>query len=154
MFSKIATIHTLSDTKLLAFFINDDPRIYDVAPLMDSHPAFKPLHDPNLFKQVKVDAGGYGISWSDDIDLSSDEIHDHGFAVKVIAREVERVVDSTKEARLAACVSQSQLGDATGLKQPVIARLEAGKTIPRLDTLLRLLAPLGKTLKVVDLADA
>ena len=39
------------------------------------------------------------------------------------------------------------------IKKPVIARMESGKTAPRLDTLLKLLAPLGKTLKIVDLAD-
>ena len=39
----------------------------------------------------------------------------------------------------------------SGVKQPVIARMEKGKTNPRLDTVLKVLAPLGKTLQVVPL---
>ena len=31
-----------------------------------------------LFEQVKVDAGGYGISWNDEIDLSCDELYHNG----------------------------------------------------------------------------
>ena len=36
-------------------------------------------------------------------------------------------------------------------KQPVIARMEKGKTAPQLDTVLKILASLGKTLAVVPL---
>ena len=31
-----------------------------------------------MFEDVEVDAGGYGISWNDDLDLSCDEIWEHG----------------------------------------------------------------------------
>lgn len=31
-----------------------------------------------LFEQVKVDAGGYGISWNDEIDLSCNELYENG----------------------------------------------------------------------------
>ena len=31
-----------------------------------------------MFENVEVDAGGYGISWNDDLDLSCDEIWEHG----------------------------------------------------------------------------
>lgn len=31
-----------------------------------------------LSEQVKVDVGGYGISWNDEIDLSCDELYDNG----------------------------------------------------------------------------
>lgn len=48
-------------------------------------------------------------------------------------------------------ISQRQLGEMSGVKQPVIARMENGKTIPNLNTLLRVLASLGKTLYIGDL---
>ena len=41
----------------------------------------------------------------------------------------------------------------TGVRQPVIARMETGASAPRLDTLMKVLAPLGKTLRVVDIAN-
>ena len=31
-----------------------------------------------LFDQVKVDVGGYGISWNDDLDLSCEELWING----------------------------------------------------------------------------
>lgn len=48
-------------------------------------------------------------------------------------------------------ISQKQLEELSGVKQPVIARMEKGYTSPQLDTLLKVLAPLGKTLAVVPL---
>ena len=48
-------------------------------------------------------------------------------------------------------LSQRELGKLTGIKQPVIARIESGQSSPRIDTLVKLLAPLGKTIAVVPL---
>jgi transcriptional regulator with XRE-family HTH domain len=49
-------------------------------------------------------------------------------------------------------ISQRELEAMSGVKQPVISRMEAGTTSPQLDTILKVLAPLGKTLYVGDLA--
>ena len=48
-------------------------------------------------------------------------------------------------------ISQRELEQLSGVKQPVISRMEASETSPQLDTVLRVLAPLGKTLYVGDL---
>lgn len=48
-------------------------------------------------------------------------------------------------------ISQRELGKLTGIKQPVIARIESGQSSPRIDTLVKLLAPLGKTIAVAPL---
>ena len=48
-------------------------------------------------------------------------------------------------------ISQRKLGKLSGVKQPVISRIEARETSPQIDTLLKLLAPLGKTLAIVPL---
>ena len=45
----------------------------------------------------------------------------------------------------------SGLEELSGVRQPVIARMENGSTSPQLDTVLEVLAPLGKTLYVGDL---
>ena len=47
-------------------------------------------------------------------------------------------------------ISQKKLEDLSGVKQPVIARMERGTSNPQIDTILKLLAPLGKTLAIVD----
>ena len=48
-------------------------------------------------------------------------------------------------------ISQKKLEELSGVKQPIIARMERGITSPQLDTILKVLAPLGKTLAVVPL---
>ena len=48
-------------------------------------------------------------------------------------------------------VSQKRLEELSGVKQPVIARMEKGTTSPQLSTFLKVLAPLGKTLAVVPI---
>ena len=47
-------------------------------------------------------------------------------------------------------ISQKKLEELSGVKQPVIARMERGTSNPQIDTILKLLAPLGKTLAIVD----
>lgn len=46
-------------------------------------------------------------------------------------------------------ITQTELERLSGIKQPMIARIENGKGNPQLETILKLLAPLGKTLAVV-----
>ncbi|WP_373244294.1 helix-turn-helix domain-containing protein [Megamonas funiformis] len=48
-------------------------------------------------------------------------------------------------------ISQKKLEELSGVKQPVIARIEKGKSIPNTDTLVKLLTPLGKKLVIVPL---
>jgi len=46
-------------------------------------------------------------------------------------------------------ISQKELEELSGVRQPIIARIERGKTDPQVTTLLRILEPLGMTLAVV-----
>lgn len=50
-------------------------------------------------------------------------------------------------------LSQKQLEELSGVKQPIIARMEKGSTSPQLSTILKVLAPLGKTLAIVPLKE-
>ena len=57
------------------------------------------------------------------------------------------------KARTERGLSQKQLEELSGVKQPVIARMENGSTTPNLSTILKVLAPLGKTLYIGDLKE-
>ena len=48
-------------------------------------------------------------------------------------------------------ITQRKLETMSGVRQPIIARMENGKTTPNLSTVLKVLAPLGKTLYIGDL---
>lgn len=41
-------------------------------------PEFKPLINKAFFRSVRVDIGGYGVSWNDDIDISEYELWTNG----------------------------------------------------------------------------
>lgn len=61
------------------------------------------------------------------------------------------VINEFITARKEKGISQKELEKLSGVKQPVIARLETGNVSPQVDTLLKLLASVGKTLAVVPI---
>ena len=84
--------------------------------------------------------------------LTWDELEAEIFTPEEIAASRARVeiISSIIDARQAKGLSQKELAEITGIKQPAIARLENGHISPSVDTINRLLAPLGKRLAVVD----
>ena len=79
MFYKIKKVTPLSNYILLVIFENGECKKYGVKQLFDKWEIFKSfLYIKGLFEQVKVDTGGYGISWNDDIDLSCNELYNNG----------------------------------------------------------------------------
>ncbi|MDR0898588.1 MAG: helix-turn-helix domain-containing protein [Oscillospiraceae bacterium] len=58
------------------------------------------------------------------------------------------------EAREAKGLSQRELAELSGVKQPAIARLESLKATPRIDTLFKVLHPLGYTIEIVPLSES
>ena len=79
MTHRIINVKILKDFVVLAFFQNGVEKEYDIQCLFEEFPQFAQLkEDTNFFKSVKVDVGGYGISWNDEFDLSAEEIWDNG----------------------------------------------------------------------------
>ena len=86
--------------------------------------------------------GGNVLEFMEGI-LTPDEIAESELRVSIIGELIR--------ARQEKGISQKKLEELSGVKQPVIARMEKGSTSPQLDTILKVLAPLGKTLAVVPL---
>ena len=63
----------------------------------------------------------------------------------------EDIIEATIQARKKSQLSQRDLSNKTGIKQPSIARLEKGLSSPRTSTLIKLLYPMGYTIRVVPL---
>jgi hypothetical protein len=70
---KIRSITPLKDRQLLVTFANGTEKRYDCGQLFYL-PQFQLIQNEAFFKTVKVDPGGYGISWNDELDLSEDEL--------------------------------------------------------------------------------
>ena len=82
MFYKVKAVRPLPDYFLSVLFESGAHKRYDVKPLFDRWESFQALATvKGLFDQVSVDAGGYGVSWNDDIDLSCDELYHNGVEV-------------------------------------------------------------------------
>ena len=74
---QILSVQAKEDKVLLIRFANGIEKVYDCTQLLGRE-MFQLLKNDAFFKSVKVDAGGYGISWSDEIDLSEYELWTNG----------------------------------------------------------------------------
>lgn len=79
----------------------------------------------------------------DDEFVSPEEREQINFQVDLIGKMIE--------AREKKGLSQRDLAELSGVKQPAIARLESMKSTPQIDTLFKILAPLGYTLSITPI---
>lgn len=86
-----------------------------------------------------------GSNWND--------VEKELFTPEEIAESNLRValVGELIKARKEQGISQKKLEELSGVKQPIIARMEKGSTNPNISTVLKVLAPLGKTLYIGDI---
>lgn len=72
------------------------------------------------------------------------------FTAEEIAESTLRaeIISAIIKARQEQGISQKKLEELSGVKQPIIARMEKGYTSPQLETVLKILEPLGLTLKL------
>ena len=79
MFHKVKTVAGLQDYVLSVQFAEGITKTYDIKPLFKRWKQFEVLStSPELFFEVQVDQGGYGIVWNDELDLSCDELFERG----------------------------------------------------------------------------
>ncbi|MBP7433535.1 DUF2442 domain-containing protein [bacterium] len=70
---RIIDLKVLEDFEIIAFFSDGSVKKFNFKPLLKEE-VYKDLSNPSFFKMAKIDAGGYGISWSDLIDIDSNDI--------------------------------------------------------------------------------
>ena len=75
--------------------------------------------------------------------ISEEEIRESELRVALMSE----IIMARKEQN----ITQQQLEKLSGVRQPVIARMESMTSIPKIDTVMKVLAPLGKTLAVVPI---
>ena len=71
-YPKIKAVKPLKNYRLLVSFQNGEQKLYDCSPLLEKA-VFQPLKNKTFFKAVRADPGGYGISWSEEIDLAESD---------------------------------------------------------------------------------
>ena len=84
----------------------------------------------------------------------SDYMNDEAKVPPVEKNRIEfeaELIGKLIEAREEKGLSQRGLAELSGMKQPQIARLESMKSTPQLDTLFKVLTPLGYTLSIIPM---
>jgi hypothetical protein len=77
---RICKAKAIDDHTLMIEFTNQEVKQYDVRHLLEN-PMFAPLRQPGFLKNCKVEPGGYGIVWNEEIDLSEYELWKNGVTV-------------------------------------------------------------------------
>lgn len=78
MFHKVKNVYPKDNMIIEIDFNNKIKKVYDIKKILNKWRIFRELEDEELFRKVKVDAGGYGISWNENIDLSCEELWENG----------------------------------------------------------------------------
>lgn len=89
----------------------------------------------------KAESRNFRDFYHDDNNVTPSERAKIEFEVELIGKLVE--------AREAKGLTQEQLAKAAGVKQSAIARLESLKATPQIDTLFKVLTPMGYKLAIV-----
>lgn len=151
MTHRIQSVEAKENYILEAVFFDGQLVRYDVSPLFIIFPAFQILEtDRKLFGAVKVDQGGYGVSWNDELDLDAETIWENGVLIEK-AKETDinhLLAYNLLLARKNARVTQKELAEKTGIYQADISKIERGLGNPSLSTLSRLAEGLGMELRI------
>jgi hypothetical protein len=76
-YPKIRQVKPKPGKTLLVEFVNGVRKEYDCKPLLKSE-VFRPLEDEALFRRARADSHGYGVIWTEEIDLAESEVWING----------------------------------------------------------------------------
>lgn len=157
MAHRIKEVRALENFVVSVKFQDGVEKEYDMKNLFPAFPQFKVFETtPLLFKQVKVDVGGCGISWNDELDLSAEEIWDNGRLTGVIYKVdvLSELGANLTKARDEAGITQKELADKVKIYQGDISKIERGSANPSVKTLQRLAEGMGMRVKVEFVVDS
>ena len=140
----ITKILTPGDDVLVAIFADGEVVSFDVPKFFGDNPAFKKIQKEGFFENLEIDGMGYGVSWNDEFDLSSDGIYELGEHISKVDPNINLLVgQNINKLRLEKRMSQRDLSKDSGVIQAEICKIEQGKGNPTLTTLQKLAKSLG-----------
>jgi DNA-binding XRE family transcriptional regulator len=146
MSNSVISAVPLSTMRLLVWFEGGTTKTYNVTDAFG-------ITDSVTHSTVSVREDGSGITWADGTEADMAKLKSCGSTIDFVTEEKRRLLRDLGAIRRESGFSQTRLGEAAGIRQSVISRIEGCEISPQINTLLKLLAPLGKTLKIVDLDD-
>ena len=147
----IATsVRFLEDVTVECTFIDGKVCQFDMSKMFKKYPQLEELRrNRALFESGKLDVGGYGIVWNDELDFYAPDIHDIGVEIGRVEISINQKIGILlEETRESLNIKQTQLAELSGIDQGDISRIEVGKGNPTIKKLEKLFKAMGKTLEV------
>lgn len=119
---------------------------YDMARMFDKYPQLQELKTNRaLFEQGRLDPGGYGVIWNDELDFSAMSVYECGEVVGQEAISINQQIGvlllTTREAL---GITQTELARKSRIDQGDISKIERGLGNPTLSKISKLFHALGK----------
>lgn len=138
MFHRAVSLKYNEGTNLQLTFEDGCIKSYDIALLFDKYPQLKALADRTLFTSGRL-SGGYGIIWSDELDLDAETVYEDGILVGHVRHSADRqLAEAFSAARALSGLTQKELAQRSGIDQSDISKVERGIANPSYSTLKRL----------------
>lgn len=153
MTNKIISAVGKEDFSLEVEFMNGEVKKYNMDYMLAQFPQFQTLKDDKrFFESVRVDAGGYGVSWNDDLDVDAQTLWEEGVLIEM-PKKAEPNINRLLAYRLSMAreevgMTQKELAEKTGIYQADISRIERGLANPSVSTLKRLADGLNMNLVI------
>lgn len=75
---KITMVIPEKDMVLAVSFSDGSTKYFDCKRIKDRNAYHHRLENSLYFKNVRIDVGGHGVSWDDEVDISEHELYEHG----------------------------------------------------------------------------
>ena len=107
---KVISAIPLTDMKLLIVFDNKVVKLFDVRQIVPEYPEYADLENEDLFSLVQVESGGYGVSWTPNLDASEGELWENGVELPLSADDLTAFIRNYKQS-LRPCLVQDEFSD-------------------------------------------
>lgn len=147
----IATsVRFLEDVTVECAFIDGKVCQFDMSKMFKKYPKLEELRkNRSLFLSGRLDSGGYGIVWNDELDFYAPDIHDLGVEVGRVETTINQKIGVLlEETRDSLNLTQTQLSKMSGIDQGDISRIELGKGNPTFKKVEKLFKAMGKTIRL------
>jgi len=111
--TKVEDIIPLLKGYLLVFFRDGSVKKCDVVPVLAENNAFSQImKNDELFRNVSIQPGGYGVNWGENLNIADDTLYNCGVAVPLSLEDfrqfvASRVVNTAETAEMLQCSRQN-----------------------------------------------
>ena len=139
--------------KVVVEVVYQDGKIiqFDMSTMFSKYPQLKELESNRaLFLSGRLDPGGFGIIWNDDLDFDAMSIYESGKVVGQVEPSLNQKIGlAIAKIRDKKGITQSELAKLSHIDQSDISRLEQGLGNPTLAKITKILEALDSNIDII-----